>query len=203
MDREAIRTSAAYKKLEDQYFDGGYYSPKVRELSSALESLTLAERHDFYRDHFNLAWSIADRVVSSGRFDQWGRADMTDEGLGVIEVRLSKNEEDGDDSPAFNVLEVSVTSFHPVSSTVEDWNWNKESDPMGLETSHPVTKNVRQYPEKYSDEIYALPDGSLCYDRQDEDLDNEILNLLNALETLVWADEVLAKSEHKPLVLDY
>lgn len=196
MDREAIRTSADYKKLEDQYFDGGYYSPKVREIAGALEGLTEVEKQVFYGDHFNLAWSMAERIQADPRFedDEGGsRINMIQEGLGTIRIRMSEIEDDGPGAPAFKILAVEVVSFNPVSPTTEDWDWNKDSDPMGLETSHSVTRNVRQYPENYSDEVYADLDGSICYDRA-ETLDEETLNLLNAFETLSWVEEELAKS---------
>jgi hypothetical protein len=179
MDRESLRTVVAYSDINKQHFDGGYFSPAVREQAERVKTLNKADKQALYKDTFSEAQALASRLIEHPRYkadktDGGGSIDLLAEGFGVIDIAVTEFEEEDESSPAFTTVTVSAEAFHPVADTYY------EHGEMYAQTQ----------PAYWEEGIYAGEDGLLTADMAD-DLDLHILRALDCVETLRIVDTTL------------
>lgn len=191
MDKESIRVGAAYKELEVQHFNGGYFSEPVKAEVERFQQLSDEEKRAFFADTFNATYSLAVTISAHYRFnEQTGEIDLGKEGLGVLGIELAycspEEAELEDISPYKGVLV--TTAFDPVPRKGTEWI-NAPGDELGLETHGPTMVTLDKSPRGWDEHVFSGLDGRLK--EEDYDIEQEIFRLLDTRETLEVAREAL------------
>jgi hypothetical protein len=179
MDQESWRASVAYSDMNKQHFNGGYFSPAVREQAKRIKMLSEAEQKAFYKDSFLEALAVASRLIQHPRYTPHesgggGSIDLSAEGYGVVYIEVGRFKHENESSPAFTTVVASAEAFHPVADTYY------EDGKM-----HP-----QQHPAFWEEGIYADAGGFLPADMVDG-LDLHISRALEHVETLRIVDATL------------
>lgn len=195
MDNEALKTANDYKKLEEQHFNGGYFSEAVKADTEKAMQLNETEKNAFFTDTFKKTRELAREIqqdpafkVESSREDGSvsGTIDLGGD-IGVIGIEINElNPEDTGDNTATSGVLVYSESFDPTPRKEMEWQYAGQSDINGEQVQ--VTKDID--PQNWQEPVWAHTDGT--FNHEDENLDETIPRLLDMRETLEVAREQLA-----------
>ena len=92
MDRKSLEAIA---RVQDMKTSGDVYSPEVKARIGQLTELNMDELMQLYRDSFDRARELAERLIASSDYDAAGGIlDMNRAGLGQIALAIHAMEED-------------------------------------------------------------------------------------------------------------
>lgn len=186
MDRESIKVAETYRQMSEQHFNGGYFSDAVRAEGERISQLDEKEKHELFSRCFNSAYYLAEHLQGRYEFNkETAVIDLSAEGLGVVVVSLHYfSEEEAKQENTYPNKGIMVrTAFEPTPEREEKYI-NALGDDLGLETSGPTMVTVDHAPRGWEEHIYANLDGSFPTEDHPYNIDDEILRLLDAQETL-------------------
>lgn len=190
MDQKSIKAAETYRQMQEQHFNGGYFSEAVRAEGERISKLTEEEKHELFSHHFNVVYYLAEHLQGRPEFDkETATIDLSSEGLGEVVVSLYYfSEEEAKQEDAHPTKGIMVrTAFEPTPEREEKYI-NAPGDDLGLETAGPTMVTTDQAPAGWEEHIYADLDGSFPTEDHPHNIDSELLRLLDAEETLniVW-----------------
>jgi hypothetical protein len=162
LDEKAIKTCFEYQKLVEQAALGGYCSEDVKRISEVIKSLDHESKLDIYRSAFDEAYETARELCSnslSGDSLNGWRFDLTAHNLGVVCINYGPH-----NKQEFSKDVLDSTGLKMVSVDVESFRQNMGSPQTSLSL--------------YKSEAYDSEDNSY------QDIDQQLLRVLDALETL-------------------
>lgn len=169
MDKEAIATCAAYRKIEKKHLEeNGYFSGTVITEAEQILGMSEEERLAFFKDLFNSTYDLAQQLIKHPRAQAVvateHKIDLEKEGLGAIHFALY--EDLGDDSSdnqtgPYRSIDVRAASFSPAPRSG-----------AGLNSSN------------WGEQVHADADGSFSQQYGGGNFEEQLLRLLDARETL-------------------
>lgn len=176
MDNEALKTAKAYKQMEEQHFNGGYFSDAVKADTEKALQLNEEEKRAFFTDTFNKTCELAREIQQNPAFQvKTIREDGTTQG--TLDL--------GDD---IGVIHVDV-DVHPAEE--RDENVTVTGVVAYSESFDPTPGRDDEVPRFWDEPVWVEEDGSLAHENI-ESLDESIPRLLDMRETLEVAREQLA-----------
>jgi len=188
--------------MAKEHFNGGYFSESVRAEAERVRQLPDEEKRAFFADVFNETHTFAERLQANPRFNsERSGIELSAEGLGFIGIDLtycSAEEAAAEDTNPYRGILVTVDSFSPTPRTKSEWV-NAPGDELGLETHSPTMVTLDHEIPHWEEHVFADLDGML--DETQYDIDQELLRLLDARETLrVLGGEALSLATRDELL---
>lgn len=194
MDKEALEIAKAYSELRERHFNGGYFSDEVQAEFERVAHLNEEEKEQLFTDLFNETWKLGKELQSSATFNKEnyegdeGSLDLN-RNLGSIHISLPELEKEDTSEGTLGAKGIMIysESFDPTPKKEMVWP-NNPHDPLGLESVREQVQ-LEQPPQHMEEWIWADPDGTFRHEANGPTLDQGILQLLDARETLQVAQQ--------------
>ena len=195
-----MAASDVYSDVITQHYDGGYYSPVVRAAWDVIKDRSLEEKQRVYQQYFHFTWTLAQALTHSERYDLEDESfDLSDEGLGVIDVAINEGvmsprnsgvaeAVDIPDIP-YQTIQTQVRSFQPEEGTrvvvrgpdsvrpgeIRVFSVEHLLRDMGFAMPRykPWADEISVHPDRWNEPLFGFSDGQFRYMQPGETLSEE------------------------------